>query len=417
MSIALTVHRGTRQIGGSCIEIEHPQGDRIILDAGRPLDAPEGATGLLPASLDRSRPATVLISHPHQDHWGLINELPASWPIWTGSNSAKLITVVGDITRHPITRTFETWNSRTGPFAIGPFAVTPILTDHSAFDAYMLLIEGAGKRILYTGDFRRHGRKSACVDKMMANPPADIDVLLSEGTNLGSDKPCTTEKELESDFADLFNRTKGRVFISWSGQNIDRTVTIYRAAKKTGRTLAIDLYTADVLDRISAGSRLPRPGFPNLKVVVTSRLGRNYRNQDREDFIERIARAGHGISAKRLEGGRHIIMLRSGLLGDYQRAGVVPTADDAYTLSMWRGYLSNPYDSYYSAPLQWLQAAGAEIAYIHSSGHASPTDLRAFAAAIGPKMVVPVHGAKWDEESHGFGMVCRLADGETMEIP
>ena len=160
MSLALTVHRGTRQIGGSCIEIEHPQGDRIILDAGRPLDAPEGATGLLPASLDRGRPATVLISHPHQDHWGLINELPASWPIWTGSKSAKLIAVTGDITRHPITRTFETWNSRTGPFAVGPFTVTPILTDHSAFDAYMLLIEGAGKRILYTGDFRRHGRKS-----------------------------------------------------------------------------------------------------------------------------------------------------------------------------------------------------------------------------------------------------------------
>jgi ribonuclease J len=140
----LTVHRGTRQIGGSCIEIAHPQGDRIILDAGRPLDAPEGATGLLPASLDRSRPATVLISHPHQDHWGLVNELPVSWPIWTGTNSAKLIAVVGDITRHPLTRTFETWNSRSGPFTIGPFTVTPILTDHSAFDAYMLQEPGKG---------------------------------------------------------------------------------------------------------------------------------------------------------------------------------------------------------------------------------------------------------------------------------
>lgn len=416
MSLTLTVHRGTRQIGGSCIEIEHPQGDRIILDAGRPLDAPDGATGLLPASLDRSRPATVLISHPHQDHWGLINELPSSWPIWTGSNSAKLIAVVGDIKRQPIGRTFETWNSRTRSFAVGPFTVTPILTDHSAFDAYMLLIEGAGKSILYTGDFRRHGRKSACVDRMMANPPADIDVLLCEGTNLGTDKPVRTEKELESDFAELFRRTKGRVLISWSGQNVDRTVTIYRAAKRTGRTLAIDLYTADVLDRIAKGSRLPRPGFPNLKVVVTSRLGRNYRNQGREEFIERIAQAGHGISAKRLEGGRHVIMLRSGLLDDYHHAGVVPMAEDAYNFSMWRGYLSAPFDSYYSAPLEWLRAAGAEIAYIHSSGHASPSDLRAFVAAVRPKVVVPVHGARWDEEAHGFGVVSRLADGEKMEV-
>lgn len=417
MSLTLTVHRGTQQIGGSCIEITHPLGDRIILDAGRPLDAPEGATSLLPASLDRSRPATVLISHPHQDHWGLVEEIPAEWPILTGSGSAKLIAVTGDVRRRPLSRAFETWDSRSGPFTVGPFTVTPILTDHSAFDAYMLLVEGAGKRLLYTGDFRRHGRKRALVDRMMAHPPSDIDVLLTEGTNLGSDKPVKSESELESDFAELFNRTKGRVFISWSGQNIDRTVTIYRAAKRTGRTLAIDLYTADVLDRISKGSRLPRPGFPNLKVIVTKRLGANYRNQGREEFIERIKRARHGISAKRLEGGRHVIMLRSGLLDDYQHAKVVPTAEDAYNFSMWRGYLSAPYDSYYSAPLGWLQAAGAEIAYIHTSGHASPSDLREFAAAVKPKVVVPVHGAKWDEEAHGFGMVCRLTDGETMEIP
>jgi ribonuclease J len=414
LNLTLTVHRGTRQIGGSCIDLVHPQGDRIILDAGRPLDAPEGATGLLPASLDRTRPATVLISHPHQDHWGLVNELPASWPIWTGSNSAKLIAVVGDLTRHPLTRTFETWNSRSGPFTVGPFTVTPILTDHSAFDAYMLLIEGAGKRILYTGDFRRHGRKSVLVDRIMAKPPADIDMLLSEGTNLGADKPLRTEKQLEFDFVELFKRTKGRVFVSWSGQNIDRTVTIYRAAKRTGRTLAIDLYTADVLDRISKRNRLPRPGFPNLKVVVTRRLASSYRHQGREDFIERIAQDGDGISAKRLKGCRHIIMLRGTLIDDYQRAGVVPTAEDAYNYSMWRGYLSDPYQS---AALEWCRAAGSEIAYIHTSGHASPADLRAFAAAVRPKMVMPVHGVKWDEESRGFGTVRRLADGEMMVIP
>jgi ribonuclease J len=81
LSLTLTVYRGTQQIGGSCIEIAHLDGDRLILDAGRPLDAPEGATGLLPASLDRSQPATVLISHPHQDHWGLVEELPRDWPI------------------------------------------------------------------------------------------------------------------------------------------------------------------------------------------------------------------------------------------------------------------------------------------------------------------------------------------------
>jgi ribonuclease J len=412
LSLQLTVHRGTHQIGGCCIELDHPDGERLILDAGRPLDAPAGASGLLPKSLDRTRPATVLISHPHQDHWGLVEELPPDWPIWTGSRSAKLIAITADITRHPLTRTFQTWHSRSKPLSIGPFTITPILTDHSACDAYMLLVEGAGKRILYTGDFRRHGRKSALIDRMMENPPPNIDVLVTEGTNLGSDKPVTTEKELEREFVELFERTKGRVFVSWSGQNIDRTVTLYRAAKRTDRMLVIDLYTADVLDQISEGTGVPRAGYSNLKVVVTRKLRNYYRRIGREDFVERMVL--HGISAKRLVRGSYVAMVRRGLLADYQRAGVVLTAEDAFNFSMWSGYLSEPD---IKEVLEWCQAGGAEIAYIHTSGHASAADLRAFAAAIRPKVTVPVHGEKWDEEARGFGTIRRLADAEPMLIP
>ena len=64
----------------------------------------------------------------------------------------------------------------------------------------MLLIEVHGKRILYSGDFRTHGRKSALTRRLMAAPPEKLDVLLMEGTNLGSDKSCTTESNLEDAF-------------------------------------------------------------------------------------------------------------------------------------------------------------------------------------------------------------------------
>ena len=47
----LCVHRGTKEIGGTCIEVE-AQGKRLVLDVGLPLDAPDGEDvreGLLPA--------------------------------------------------------------------------------------------------------------------------------------------------------------------------------------------------------------------------------------------------------------------------------------------------------------------------------------------------------------------------------
>ena len=229
MSLTLTVHRGTSQIGGTCIEVLHSNGERLILDAGRPLDAPAGATGLLPSTLQLDGTATVLVCHPHQDHWGLIDELPQSWPVWTGRASAALIAITTRFARQPVHRDLLTCVAGE-PFEIGAFRVTPILTDHSAFDAYMLLIEGDGKRLLYSGDFRRHGRKSALVDRIIRSPPGGLDLLIIEGTNLGTDKPAYPESKLEDEFLALFRRTKGRVFVNWSGQNIDRTVTLYRAA-------------------------------------------------------------------------------------------------------------------------------------------------------------------------------------------
>ncbi|ULB12264.1 hypothetical protein ORIO_20935 (plasmid) [Cereibacter azotoformans] len=408
MSLILTVHRGAHEIGGSCVEVAHPSGERLILDAGRPLDALERATGLLPASLDLSRPATALIGHPHQDHWGLVDELPADWPVWTGKGSAELIAITARVRRQPLGRKLHTWDSRSGPFRIGAFTVTPFLTDHSAFDACMLLVEGAGKRVLYGGDFRRHGRKGILVDRMMADPPKDLDVLILEGTNLGSDKSCRSEDDLEEEFRALFDSTPGRVFVCWSGQNIDRTVTLYRAALKSGRRLVVDLYTAEVLDRIGEGTRLPRAGFRKFGIVITKGLRAVYGRND-EGFIGRMVRFPDSLSAKRI-GPRDVIMLRDSLVHDYEKAGVRPGPEDAFVWSMWAGYLRQGEGAH-----GWCSRGGARMIHLHTSGHAAPDDLRAFAEAMNPRVVVPVHGANWQDD-HGIPRLHRLADGEAWSL-
>jgi ribonuclease J len=408
MAVRLTVHRATRQIGGNCIEIA-ADGARIVLDVGRPLDAPEDATGLLPKTLDLSAPVSgLLISHPHQDHYGLIVETPEAWPIHCGAAAARLITLTGALRRAPIGRPFQCWTSGRR-FRLGPFAVTPYLTDHSAFDAYMLLIEAGGKRILYTGDFRSHGRKAKLIERMMRAPPPAIDVLLMEGTNLGSDKPHAHEAELEEEFVSLFNATAGRVFVAWSAQNLDRTVTLYRACLKAGRTLVVDLYTAEVLEKLAPFARVPQPDWQSLKVVITSGLRRRYGRVGEDAFVARVAR--NGISARRLAEtpGKWVVMTRPSLARDYGRAGVTPSAADAWSWSMWRGYLRTKEGAALAA---WFCDGGARARHIHTSGHASPADLRAFAARINPRWLVPIHGVAWDENADGFPPIRRLADGE-----
>jgi ribonuclease J len=173
-ALRLTIHRSAHQIGGNCLELATGDGHRLILDAGRPLDAPEGqSTGLLPPSLDVTQPVdAILLSHPHQDHYGLLNELPADWPVHCGAACETQVKLTAGIFGTTPVQPFHPWTSGTA-FQIGPFTVTPLLTDHSAFDAHMLLIEVAGRKLLYTGDFRLHGRKGKLVRALMARPSSE----------------------------------------------------------------------------------------------------------------------------------------------------------------------------------------------------------------------------------------------------
>ena len=407
------VHRATHEIGGNCIELSTSDGHRIILDVGRPLDAPQDARHLLPKSLDLNAAMDgVLITHPHQDHYGLLEDLPAGWPIWSGAATERLIRLTSAIFGKELPHAFHPWKSGV-KFGTGPFTVTPFLIDHSAFDAYMLLIEVHGKRILYSGDFRIHGRKSILTRRLMATPPENLDILLMEGTNLASDKSCVTESDLEDTFVDLFRSTAGRVFVAWSAQNVDRTVTLYRACLKASRTLVVDLYTAEVMEALAEFGKLPRPGWKNLKVVITSAFVRMYRGTGRESFVERMV--AHGISAAKLAQSpeRWVIMVRPSLIRDYLPKGIVPNADDAWCWSMWAGYLKND-DGILVR--KWFETGGSRAAHIHTSGHASPADLRSFAHAMNAKQLVPVHGAAWDGDTTGFSSIRRLADGESMAV-
>lgn len=405
------IHRGTHEVGGSCVEVEH-DGARLVLDAGLPLDGALGEEHPLPAvaGLGSGDPSIVglVISHGHPDHYGLVAQVHASVPLYLGEATQHILREAAFFTPGGADLRAAGHLADRVPLQLGPFTVTPYLVDHSAFDAYALLVEAGGRRLLYSGDLRAHGRKAALFERLVREPPRDVDVLLLEGTNI-RDVPGAaglSEHDVEERCVELFTQTGGMVLACYSAQNIDRLVTLYRAAKRSGRTLVMDLYAA-TMARATGLQTIPQADWEGVRVFIP--LSQRIKVKQAGEF-ERVAwLRGRRLYADDLAGraGELVTTFRGSMTSELDRAGCL---DDAHAMwSMWSGYLDNPSDVKLRA---WLQARSIGLSVLHSSGHASTADLQRFASAIQAKEVVPVHTRQSGRYAELFTNVRERADGE-----
>jgi ribonuclease J len=68
------------------------------------------------------------------------------------------------------------------------------------------------------------------------------------------------------------------------------------------------------------------------------------------------------------------------------KAGLLDSG--AVVWSMWDGYLTDHRGQQFAAA---LEQAGVPLIHHHTSGHASPGDLKRLATVINPRSIVPIH--------------------------
>jgi ribonuclease J len=393
-------------------------GSRIVLDVGKPLWAEWNEHVPLPlvAGLaDGSDPslAGLLISHPHMDHYGLIDQVDARVPLFIGKEATALLKAAelfssAGVELHP-----TGYLSDRVPLPIGAFTVTPFLVDHSGFDSYSLLIEAEGRRLFYSGDFRGHGRKASLFTRLLNQPPLPIDVLLCEGTHIrreqATDEVPRSELDVELSLAKTMRETTGAACVVSSAQNIDRLVTVYRACKRTGRTLA-DLYTAAVAHEIGRPT-IPQPGFPDYRVYIPNRQRVLVKQSGEFDRLELIRDCR--VFPEWVLANRHqvTLLMPSSTVPELLRANALQ--DGVVVWSLWPGYLSEPSGA---RMRRTLDAAGVPFVLDHASGHASVTDLQLLATALHPGKVVPIHTEAGDRFDEYFADVEPHRDGEWWEV-
>ena len=163
MDLNIIIHRGSHQIGGCVTEI-NTENTRIFIDLGSELPDESGNIPEETLSIDGVTTGTmrcdgIFFTHYHGDHIGMLSQTMTDVPMFMGEAAKDIYLALQKRISPDLIPAREKINTFAAgvKMELGDLSITPYWVDHSAFDAYMFLIESKGKRILHTGDFRAHG--------------------------------------------------------------------------------------------------------------------------------------------------------------------------------------------------------------------------------------------------------------------
>lgn len=263
-------------------------------------------------------------------------------------------------------------------FYIGDIKITPIESEHSAFEPLMFLLEANGKRILHTGDFRMHGLHWEKVHHSL-NQFRPIDLIITEGTTLSrkENESSWSELTVREQLSSVLKNYKYCFFLA-SSSNTSRIETFAQSIPR-GKYFLMDSFQKDVL------------AIVNQKVFQKARFyGENLK----------LEQCGFGM----------IIRANPYFSKLVQRYISSFPEDTCLIYSMWSGYLEkDSIKEIYDLPFKYKYI-------IHSSGHVVYEDLNRFLNELDAQKIIFIHT---DESEFHFALnnrIVLLKDKEVLTI-
>lgn len=365
----LCIHRGTHQIGGIAAEIATEK-TRILIDMGDELSldlnfvsAPLHIPGVTDAC---GRCDAVLFTHYHGDHTGQMLRIRPEIPLYAGALAKDIMRLSNahswkkDEALCKRIETIRTFSAGV-PFLIGDIQITPFGIDHSAADSYLFLIEADGKRVLYTGDFRLHGVRGKTMDKILDWRIGKVDAIITEGTTVSrTDGKNVTEWELQARVKNYLQQYK-YVFVLCATTNLDRIFALARAVPR-GKYCICDDYQKTLVETVSKHWSGISSFYEMPKLL-------SFKHHPPARFAEL--------------GGLMFVRANS------KFESIIRQYDPVQSIllySMWDGYRTKP-----GSTIPDFLALTDTWETLHTSGHASPEDLRHVIEKADPQLVIPMH--------------------------
>ena len=390
------------QIGG-CITVISTNKTKIVIDFGENLPGAEKETNI-DFDWEHENVDAVFFTHYHGDHIGRFMEIPDDVDLYMGEVTFKVMLNIRKAIKDEqavkkLTERFEngsiTFVERAVPICINDdIIVTGYEVDHSAYDAFMYLVEADGINILHTGDFRDHGHRghtlkngvdhNTMLDVIKYYVHKDgrqVDVLITEGTMMGerANEEKFSEKDLLNWAKEYFKEHR-HIFLKISSTNVDSLASFYQAAKANGMTMYVNRYILKQFRVYRAAGR--KHGTRMYDFLEAKQI----------PFISDKEDADNEETYKTLDD-----MRKNGfvaIVGEYDHYERVmdklADVNPEMIYSMWKGYLDPEKDAYNKELDDFCKKYHAFQK--HTSGHAYPEFLAQVITAVNPtQMIWPIH--------------------------
>lgn len=395
----IIIHRGINQIGGCITEIATNTA-RILIDLGQNLPNGEGNVQDDLANNESIEKLTngidaIFYTHYHGDHLGLFHLVPDNIPQYIGS-VAKRVAIcrhqrlsyipgreelsASEISKMEYMIAFEAKQI----IKIGDIQLTPYFVSHSAYDAYMFVIEAEGKRILHTGDFRDHGYLGKGLLKTIRyyiTKQGRIDFLITEGTMLSRlNEKVKHENELKKDVIQIMKQYKN-VFVMCSSTDMERLATFHAANKNmNGRPFVCDDFQQSVLN------------------IFTDTVGKENSLFDFGDTYS-FRKDNDKLVNWMKEKGFCMLVRATDKFNDYL-SFLEQQLDKSSTVliySMWKEYINPNSKHAVKRYLDFIERF-PKVEKIHTSGHASAECLTEVCNLVNPTTgIIPIHSEHSDD--------------------
>lgn len=403
--LRVTILGGLEGIGEKNMSVIEYGNDAIVVDCGFDLsvDLPGvnfaiPATNYLESIKDKIR--GYVITHGHMDHTGglpyVVPKYPA--PIYGSHFTVGMVQKQFENVQENgidfVPDCIELHMENHERLVIGPFTIECIRITHSIPDASAVIIDTPIGRILDTGDFRLDpeplDQQPSDIERLKKAGDEGVLMLMSDSTNARYQGRVNTEHTLQQSFHDIFQQSRGRIFVAIFSTNMNRIQMIINSAAAAGRKVAFDgrsmMWVAELAVRlgnlkIPKGTVVPMREAPNVKddqLVVVCTGGQGEPNA----ALQRMSIGEH--KHIKLKEGDTVIISSGPIPGNevrYQQIGN-DLAQTGVTL--------------FRHPSHEVDGCGP----LHVSGHAHQEEHGDMIKMTRPKWLLPVHGGALDRKYH-----------------